>query len=77
MNLQGWPVLRIWRGSAYVRIPEELRRPIDGGCSCNYCKTHRDEVPSWDTLGVPLEGQRMDTWTVHAPEWKPGEKVKD
>lgn len=71
MNLQGWKVLRVWRGSVYVRIPRELQQPIAGGCSCQYCKAHRDQVPTWDTLGVPLQGQRRDTWTVHAPEWVP------
>ena len=77
MNLQGWPVLRIWRGSVYVRIPQELRRTVEGGCSCAYCATHRSETPSWDTLGIPLVGQRRDTWTLHAPEWHPSDVVPE
>lgn len=76
-SLQGWPVLRVWRGAAYVRIPKELQRPTDG-CSCTYCVLHPDEPPMWDTLGIPLEKRGYTTtWTLHAPEWKVGDKVKD
>jgi hypothetical protein len=76
LNLQGWPVLRVWRGAVYVRIPRELARPITGGCQCDYCRAHPALVPTWDTLGVPLLGQRgADTWTVHAPEWRSGDRV--
>jgi hypothetical protein len=77
ISLQGWDVLRVWRGSVYVRIPYELRRVIDGGCSCRYCKEHKGEVPTWDTLGIPLEGQRRTTWTVHAPEWRSWDRVTE
>lgn len=81
MNLRGWPVLRVWRGAAYVRIPVEQQRPIEGGCSCKYCVVRPTETPMWDTLGVPLEGQndesiRRTTWTLHAPEWQTTDKVK-
>lgn len=78
-NLQGWPVLRVWRGSVYVRIPAEYRRPIAGGCSCRYCKAHPAVVPAWDTLGIPLKGQRNgnDTWIVHAPEWTSADVIPD
>lgn len=86
LTLQGWPVLRIWKGSAYLRIPQELRTPITGGCSCTYCKAHPKEVPSWDTLGIPLNqdfrngtgiSQHAHTWTVHAPEWQPSDRVPE
>ncbi len=77
INLQGMEVLRVWRGSAYLRIPSELRRVIDGGCGCTYCKTHPAETPTWDTLGVPLIGQRRSTWTLHAPEWRAGDKADE
>lgn len=76
-NLQGWPVLRVWRGAVYLRIPEELRRPIEGGCSCTHCRAHKDEMPSWDTLGVPITGSNRNTWTLHAPDWRVGDKVTD
>lgn len=76
LSLQGWPVLRIWEGAVYVRIPQELQKPT-GGCSCTYCKEHPKEVPSWDTLGIPIDGKRDSmTWTLHAPEWKPEGIVK-
>lgn len=74
-NLQGWPVLRVWKGAVYLRIPRELQRSTDG-CSCNYCKAHPNETPSWDTLGVPLTGERRTTWTLHAPEWTSNDKIK-
>jgi hypothetical protein len=80
-NLQGWPVLRVWRGAVYVRIPVEHQRPIDGGCSCHACVTRKladpTYVPAWDTLGIPLKGQRRDTWTVHAPEWRSTDRIPD
>lgn len=76
ISLQGWPVLRVWRGAVYVRIPRDLQKPT-GGCSCTYCVMHPNEVPSWDTLGIPLDGSASGvTWTLHAPEWRAGEKVK-
>lgn len=76
ISLQGWPVLRVWRGAVYVRIPRDLQKPT-GGCSCQYCVMHPNEVPSWDTLGIPLDGSASGvTWTLHAPEWRAGEKVK-
>lgn len=76
ISLQGWPVLRVWRGAVYVRIPKDLQKPT-GGCSCTYCVMHPNEVPSWDTLGIPIDGAGSRvTWTLHAPEWVPGEKVK-
>jgi len=72
--LQGWTVLRVWHGAVYVRIPEDYAVPIQGGCQCAYCKSHPNEIPSWDTLGIPLEAREM-TWTVHAPEWKSTDRV--
>lgn len=66
-QLQGFTVLRVWRGAVYLRIPAELQRETDG-CSCTYCTAHPTEVPKWDTMAVPLKaGER--SWTCHAPEW--------
>lgn len=71
----GLTVLRVWRGAAYVRIPSADARPIDGGCGCGYCRTHPNEIPTWDTLGIPLTGGER-TWTLHAPEWRASDKPK-
>lgn len=73
-TLQGWPVLRIWAGAIYLRIPSELQRPIDGGCHCTHCLAHPKEAPAWDTFGVPLE-QGKASWVLHAPEWRSSDKV--
>jgi hypothetical protein len=79
-NLQGWTVLRIWKGAVYLRIPYEYRRPIEriNGCSCRctYCASHPAETPAWDTLGVPLTAGGY-SWTVHAPEWRSWDKPRD
>lgn len=75
IKLSGWPVLRTWRGSVYVRIPRELSQPC-GTCQCVYCQEHPNEVPHWDTLGIPINAPGTPapfsarTWTLHAPEWK-------
>ena len=36
--------------TTFVKLPEPLRRPIEGGCSCNFCKEHPRLTPSWDTV---------------------------
>jgi hypothetical protein len=73
-SLQAWPVVHIDTkpgGAVFVRLPKELQRPIPGGlCACKYCTSHPDEPPTWDTLGIPTDGDSRGTWTVHAPEWK-------
>jgi len=53
-------------GTLYVRIPPELARPIEGGCSCSYCKAHPHQVPRWDCLAIPpdIGGH---AWTLHYP----------
>jgi|SRR5215831_7661259 len=78
-SFQGWPVLRVWQGAVYVRIPAEIAQPINGGCQCAYCKAHPEQIPTWDTLGIPItetlsSRPRGMTWTVHAPEWKETDK---
>jgi hypothetical protein len=72
ISCQGWPVIKEMADAIYVRLPKELQRPT-GGCSCTYCVTHPDEIPMWDTLGIPRLSTRSKvsaiTWTLHAPEW--------
>lgn len=51
--------------TTYVLLPPSLRRPIDGGCRCPFCKQNPDLTPSWDTLAVPFTGH---AWTVHMPD---------
>jgi hypothetical protein len=73
VDLQGWQVLASTiKDAIYLRIPTTLQRPIEGGCSCSFCKAHPTATPMWDTLGIPLNenGYRSRTWTLHAPEWK-------
>jgi hypothetical protein len=50
----------------FVSLPVELRSPIPGGCHCNYCKAHPDQIPTWDTMAVAPD--QRHTWTVHYPE---------
>jgi hypothetical protein len=73
-SLQGMHVVKVLPSAIYLRIDPGLRRPIDGGCSCTYCRNHPDSRPMWDTLAIPLDPigstpDRRGTWTVHAPEW--------
>jgi hypothetical protein len=52
------------RGMTFVTLPYSLRKPINGGCSCDYCKDHPNATPAWDT--VATDG--IDSWTIHYPE---------
>jgi hypothetical protein len=64
----GWQVLGTLSGTIYIRSGRPV--PIEGGCTCDYCKAHPREVPSWDTMAVPLttHGGSHHTWTVHMPD---------
>jgi hypothetical protein len=53
--------------AAFFALPANAQRPIDGGCSCAYCKAHPGRVPMWDTLAVSSD-ENDRTWTVHYPE---------
>lgn len=58
----------------FVALLPEAWRPIEGGCGCDYCKTHPDQTPMWDTLVVkpqpPRKGYNNDfTSTCHYPEF--------
>jgi hypothetical protein len=69
-------VLRIWHGAIYLRIPASQATAIPDGCKCTYCTTHPKDTPAWDTLGIPLvPGARP--WTLHAPEWRSTDEVKE
>lgn len=52
-------------GAIYVRLPTQLQRPIDGGCSCAYCKENLTLIPAWDTWAIPPKGT---AWCVHMPD---------
>jgi hypothetical protein len=55
--------------TVFVALPIEAQRPIAGGCSCDWCKTHPDRTPMWDTLAVPADGKGA-AQTVHFPEFR-------
>jgi hypothetical protein len=50
----------------FMPLPGDLRRPIEGGCSCAFCKAHPDLVPQWDV--VACSPASPYAWTVHYPE---------
>jgi len=57
-------------GTRLLRIPRMLQEPMGVGieqCSCDYCKTHPDHTPSWDTLAIPpiTTKHGFHCWTVH------------
>ena len=52
--------------TVFAPLPKTLQRPIAGGCSCRWCKTHPDAVPMWDTLAWHPDSR--ESWTVHYPD---------
>ena len=52
--------------TSFVRLPSNLQRPINGGCQCGYCKTHKYSTPLWDTLAFDDSGY---SWAVHYPDF--------
>lgn len=57
------------KGTMFVALPRSLRRDIDGGCVCNFCKAHPNEKPQWDTLAVDSTAPDIGkAWPVHYPE---------
>jgi hypothetical protein len=52
--------------TVFIRLPDQLCRPIEDGCSCPYCIANPTIKPTWDTLAVPIKG--MTVYTVHMPE---------
>jgi hypothetical protein len=81
-TMNGAPILRRTyvsgkdrKTTIFVRIPETLRLPIDGGCKCDYCTSHPGQVPSWDTLAIAADapadrGTPDYAVTVHFPEFR-------
>ncbi len=54
----------------FVKLPRELWRVIDGGCSCQHCQpTHARPMVTayWDTLVIP-HADGAKTYTCHYPE---------
>lgn len=65
--MNGQPIIAMFGGVVFVRLPAEQQRAIDS-CSCPYCEAHPDETPRWDTVAVPTDGRHGHTWTVHMPD---------
>lgn len=59
--------IRQHRGATFVPLPEKLRRDIEWGCDCKFCKAHPDRKPQWDALGITIDNPQ-ETWVVHFPE---------
>src|SRR5258708_5311515 len=75
--LNGMSVIARAKDAVYLRIPKELQVPCNG-CDCPYCKAHLNEVPSWDTLGVPTANKRLNTaWTLHMPNPAEFQRIYD
>ncbi len=53
--------------AVYLRIPEELQRPIEGGCNCEQCRV-KPELAQWDTLVVGTHPKVGFSHTVHMPD---------
>lgn len=51
--------------TAFVPLPYNVRRVIELGCQCPYCKANPERTPKWDTLAISIDGE---TWIVHYPE---------
>ena len=70
LYLSDFKVVGKTESTLYLRLPETLRRPIESGCDCPYCKAHPKLKPLWDTLAAPLKPTGSDDhcWVVHHPE---------
>lgn len=55
------------KDTIFVPLPAEVRKAIQGGCECSYCKAHPNETPTWDTLAIDVKCH-YPTWTVHFPD---------
>lgn len=54
-------------GTVFLPLPYAMRKPITGGCQCDYCKAHPHNVPCWDTVAWNPR-QVTSSWSVHYPE---------
>jgi hypothetical protein len=55
-------------GTIFIAAPTTAQRPINGGCSCDYCKANPGSVPMWDTIAVAAS-KPDHAWMVHYPEF--------
>jgi hypothetical protein len=53
----------------FIPLPRLFQTEIKGGCNCDFCRSHPNEIPAWDTIAVDATGTNKRTWTVHAPEF--------
>ena len=58
--------------SIFIPLPPAARRDIPGGCDCQWCLSHPECQPQWDTLSIateaPKNGRDEYAVTVHYPE---------
>jgi len=54
--------------SIFVALPRESHRVINGGCGCDYCRSHPAKTPMWDTLVIDAAGKAR-THVCHHPEF--------
>lgn len=54
------------KNDIFAPLPVNDRRPINGGCQCQFCKAHPDRIPQWDAVGI--EPETLTQWIVHYPE---------
>jgi hypothetical protein len=77
-TMNGASVIARARDTIFVRIPEQLQAPIDGGCCCDYCTKAKERnqfyTPRWDTLAIGAsripDGVHKNDFvsTVHMPD---------
>ena len=64
------PVIARGGGAIYLRLPWDLQREC-GECTCDYCKAHPGQTPTWDTMAISAINPNPDrdwTWTLHMPD---------
>lgn len=68
MTWNGAKVMR--RGETiFTPLASQAKRLIPGGCQCDWCKSHPNETPMWDTLAIDATSEHSNAWTVHYPEF--------
>jgi hypothetical protein len=70
-DLLQMPVIARAYGAIYIRIPQDLQREKSDGCTCNYCRTHPDQPPMWDTLVVNNGTGPLEAGPHPRPEYLP------
>jgi hypothetical protein len=67
--LTSMQVLAVTKDAVYLRLPKELQRECEGGCSCDPCKAGKSNG-TWDTLVVPTHPTKYrndHSYIVHMP----------